>query len=74
MEKLYEVLKNCCPTVDFESEKKLVTDGVIDSVDLVSVISDIEEEFEVSIDMENITPENFDSVEAIWALINRIRG
>lgn len=73
MERLYEVLKNCCPTVDFEGEKKLVTDGVIDSVDLVSVISDIEEEFDISIDMENITPENFDSVEAMWALINRIQ-
>lgn len=72
MERLYEVLRNCCPTVDFENEKKLVTDGIIDSVDLVSVISDIEEEFDVSIDMENITPENFDSVEAMWKLINNI--
>ncbi len=73
MEKLLEILSNCCPTVDFEKEKKLVTDKIIDSVDLVSIISDIEDEFDISIEMDNIDEENFDSVEAIWKLIESLQ-
>lgn len=73
MEKLLEILSNCCPTVDFEKEKKLVTDKIIDSVDLVSIISDIEDEFDISIEMDSIDAENFDSVEAIWKLIESLQ-
>lgn len=74
MEKLVELLRHCCPTVNFEDEKELVTGKVIDSMDLISMISDIEEEFEISIGMEKIEPRNFDSVEAMWDLIQSLRG
>ena len=74
MEELIGLLKNCCPTVNFEAEKELVTGKVIDSMDLVSIISDIEEEFGISIEMEKIEPENFNSVEAMWKLIQSLRG
>lgn len=67
-----ELLKNCCPEVEFEGEERLITDKVIDSVDLVAVISDIEDEFGISISMEEIVPENFESVEAMWKLIQRL--
>jgi acyl carrier protein len=73
MEKLYELLKNCCPTVDFQNESGLVTNKVIDSMDLVAIISDIEEEFDVSIEMDKIEPENFDSAEAMWKLIQSLK-
>lgn len=73
MEKLLEILKNCCPTVDFENEKQLVSGKVIDSMDLVAIISDIEDEFDVSIDIVDIDPVNFDSVDAIWALIQNLK-
>ena len=73
MEKLYEILENCCPNVDFRTENELITGKVIDSVDLVSIISDIEEEFNISIDIEEIEPQNFDSVEKIWNLVESLR-
>jgi len=73
MEDLLTLLKECCPDVDFENSGKLISDKVIDSVDLVSIISDIEDRFEIEIDMEQIEPENFDSVEAIWALIESLK-
>lgn len=73
MEELKEILSGCCPMIDFEVEKNLVTDKIIDSIDLVSIISDIEDAFGISIDMESITPENFDSLEAIWELIESLR-
>ena len=72
MEKLYDLLSSCCPTVDFQNEKNLISDSLIDSIDLISIISDIEDEFNVNIDMENIVPENFNSVESMWRLINSL--
>lgn len=72
MEKLMELLKNCCPEVEFEGEERLITDKVIDSVDLVAIISDIEEDFGITISMEEIVPENFESVKAMWKLIQRL--
>lgn len=73
MDKLFEILQNCCPTVDFKTEKNLITGKVIDSIDLVSIISDIEDEFDISIEMEQIEPENFDDVDAIWKLIQKLK-
>lgn len=73
MEKLMSLLSNCCPTVDFQTEKDLVSGKVIDSMDLIAIISDIEEEYGISIEMDKIEPENFDSVDAIWELINSIK-
>ncbi len=73
MEKLMELLTNCCPAVDFTADARLVTDKLIDSVDLVSIISDIEDAFDVNIDMEKIVPENFDSAEAMWELIQSLK-
>lgn len=73
MEKLYELLENCCPAIDFKTETRLVTNKVIDSVDLISIISDIEEEFDVSIEMDQIEPANFDSAQAMWELIQSLK-
>lgn len=72
MERLLEVLSECCPDVDFDAEKELITGKVIDSVDLVAVVSDIEDEFGISIPMEELVPENFDSIEAIWEMVQRL--
>lgn len=72
MEQLYAILEKCCPTIDFHTENKLITDKLIDSIDLVSIIAEIEDAFNVSIDVEDIDPSNFDSAEKIWELINRL--
>ena len=72
MERLLEVLSECCPDVDFDVEKELITGKVIDSVDLVAVVSDIEDEFGISIPMEELVHENFDSIEAIWEMVQRL--
>lgn len=73
MDKLLAVLKECCPDVDFQSEKQLMSGRVFDSVKMVSVISEIEAEFSISILATDIKPENFDSIEQIWTLIQKRR-
>ncbi len=69
MEELLEILGDLHPEVDFTTEKGLVTGGILDSFDIVSLISEINEEFDVTIGAAELTPENFDSAEIIYALI-----
>ena len=73
MDKIKEVILGICPDVDLDGDAKLVTDKIVDSIDLVSIISDLADEFGVSIDTEEIVPENFDSVASIWAMLERLQ-
>ncbi|MCR4694541.1 MAG: acyl carrier protein [Pseudobutyrivibrio sp.] len=69
MEELIAILNDLHPEVDFATEKNLVVGGILDSFDIVSLISEINEEFDVTISAAELTPENFDSAESIYALI-----
>ncbi len=69
MKKLIAILSDICPDVDFESEESLVDDGLIESLDLVAIVTDIMEEFDVEINVDDLLPENFNSAEAIMKLI-----
>lgn len=72
MEKLYEILKSLHPDVDFTEEQDLIGDGILDSLDIVTLITEINSEFDVSIPAEEILPENFCSPQAIYELIQRL--
>ncbi len=73
MEQLLEILREVDDTVDYEMEKSLIDGEIIDSLDLMELISEMEEAFEIEIEMEDIIPENFNSAEAMWALITRLQ-
>ena len=70
MEKLEEILRELRPDIDLE-EKAFVDDGVLDSFDIVTLVGEIVDAFGVEITVEDIIPENFNSVDAIMELINR---
>ena len=72
MEKLIEIMQNLHPDVDFETYDGLVDDGILDSLDIVTLITDIHDAFDVSIPAEEILPENFNSAKALWELIERL--
>ncbi len=72
MERLIEILSELHPDIDFETEEHLIDDVIIDSFDIVTLISEIQEEFDVTISAKDIIPENFNSAKAIWELIERI--
>ena len=72
MDKLIDILKELHPDVDFESCETLIDDKILDSFDIVSVISEISEEFDVVIPAEEIIPENFNSAAALAALVKRL--
>lgn len=73
MEKILEILKSIRSDVDFENEKALIDDGILDSFDVVSVVGELCDEFDITITAEDLEPENFNSVEAIHALVERLQ-
>lgn len=73
MEKLMEILQGIRPDVDFENETALIDDGILDSFDVVSIISEIDDAFGVQIRITELDPENFNSAEAIWKLIESLK-
>ena len=73
MEKLLEILREAKPDVDFATEKSLIDNGVIDSFDIVQLVMKINEEFEIEVGAEEITPNNFNSAESIWSMIQRLK-
>lgn len=73
MEKLLKLLKGVRPDVDFENETALIDDGLLDSFDVVSIISEIDDVFGVQIRINELDPDNFNSAEAIWNLIQKLK-
>ncbi|MBQ4381473.1 MAG: acyl carrier protein [Oscillospiraceae bacterium] len=73
MDQLLEILSNLHPDVDFEMEDRLIDDAILDSLDIVDLITAISDEFDVTITAKDIMPENFNSAEAMYDLIQRIR-
>ena len=74
MEELLEILQDLHPDVDFEKEDKLIDSLILDSFDIVTLISEIGERFEVTISAEHIVPENFNSAKALYALIEKLQN
>ena len=72
MEELLEILEDLHPDVDFETTENLVDGKVIDSFDIVAIISEVADRFDVTISAEYIVPENFNSAKALWALIQKL--
>ncbi len=71
MEKLLEILKTVCPDVDFETETDLVEDGILTSLDIVMIVSELMASYDIRIDVDDLMPENFKSAETILELVKR---
>ncbi len=73
MEKLMEILKEIRSDIDFEKERALIDDGILDSFDIITIVSEICEAFDVEIDAEHLEAENFNSAEALMNLIIKLK-
>ena len=72
MNELKEMLEGKYPNIDFENEKQLMSDGIMDSIMVVEIISEIEDLFDVEVTMEYIQPKYFESVEDMWEMIEEL--
>ena len=72
MDELLEILNEIKPGVDFEKETALVDVGILDSLAIIRLVSEIDDEFDVEIGVTDLVPENFNSAKAIMALIEKL--
>ncbi len=74
MEKIMEILQGIRPEFDFNSSEDYIEDGYLDSFDLVSLVSELDETFDISIDGLDIIPENFKSLDTITNVVKKNGG
>ena len=74
METSLQILTELRPDVDFALAQNLIDDGVLDSFDVVSLVSELCDAFEVDITVEDLTPENFNTPAAMLALVERLQN
>ena len=72
MEELLDILNELHPDVDFETEEGLIDRGILDSMDIVGLIAEIKDTFDVTITAKYLLPANFNSAKALYALIQRL--
>lgn len=66
------ILQEMCPDVDFETCDTLIDDEILVSLDIITLVAEVASRFDVEIPVEEIVPENFNSLEALDALVNRL--
>ena len=72
MDELLNILQELHPDSDFETCDTLIDDQILDSIDIVSLVAEISDAFDVAIPAEELVPENFNSAQALWELIQRL--
>lgn len=70
-EKVLEILSNIRPEFDFNEDVNFIEEGMLDSFDVVTLVSDLDTTFGISIDGVDIVPENFSSIDAIINLLKK---
>ena len=72
MDRLIEILEEIVPDADLENCKTLVDDNVLDSFAIISLVSALEEEYDIVISPAELVPANFNSAEALWKMVSRL--
>ena len=73
MEKLIAILQGLQPGVDYASCRDLIDGRYLDSLTILALVAELEEEFDVTVPTVEIVPANFNSADAIWAMIERLQ-
>ena len=72
-EQIMKILKGIRSDVDFENETALIDNGVLDSFDIISIVGELNDAFDVEINVDDLLPENFNSVAAMVELIGKLQ-
>ena len=73
MKKLMEILMELDDSIDWENETALIDERILDSFGVISLISDLEEQFDIEIEASEIIPQNLNSADAMWKMIQRLQ-
>ena len=69
MDELIRIMSEVKPDVDFETATTLIDDDLIDSLDIIAIVSEVNDTFDVEINVDDLLPENFNSAAALWDLV-----
>lgn len=72
MKKLLEILSEINPLIDYETETRLIDDGLLDSFSILALIPELEDAFDITITPADMVPINFNSAKSLWSMINRL--
>ncbi|MBE6737796.1 MAG: acyl carrier protein [Ruminococcaceae bacterium] len=72
MQEFLELLNGIRPDVDFENTKNLVSGGILKSFDIIQIVGMIDDEYDVKVPVAELKPENFDSAQALFEMIERL--
>ncbi len=72
-EQILKILKEIRSDVDFENETALIDNGVLDSFDIISIVGELNDAFDVEINVDDLLPENFNNVAAMVELIGKLQ-
>lgn len=72
MNEIIEILNSVKPGFNYETETALVDSGILDSLDIITIISEISDRYDITVSPDKITPENFNSAVAIQKMIEKI--
>ena len=73
MDKILEILREIDDSVDYEKETELIDGHILDSFGVITLVSELEDEFDISIDAVEMVPANFNSAAAIWERVKRLQ-
>ena len=72
MDRLIEILEEVIPGVDVENTDRLVDDNILDSFAIISLVAELEEEYDITVSPSELVPENFNSAKALWEMVQRL--
>lgn len=72
-ERVLQILQEVRHDVDFEKETELIDDGILDSFDIIAVVSELNENFEIEITADELEPENFNTLDAVVELVESLQ-
>lgn len=73
MEEVLRILNEIDDTIDYENEKALIDSQLLDSFGVITLVAELEEEFDIMIEAAEMVPSNFNSAAAIWSMVQRLQ-
>ena len=72
-DKIKEIIEDVRPDIEYNEDSLLIDEGLLDSFDAVNLVLDLNDEFDIEIGVQDVTPENFNTVDSIEKLVERLR-
>lgn len=73
MERLMEILRDIDDTIDYEKETALIDEGLLDSFGVITLVAELEDSFDITVEAAEMVPGNFNSARAIWEMVVRLK-